>query len=80
LGPHPHGNPYSPLIAGAIRSRLKRRTGWAGPLAPALYSFSFDFRFYWAFPRFFRFLVCFFLVFAGFVDFEICSDLFFVQI
>jgi hypothetical protein len=46
LGVRGQGNPYSPLIAGAIRSRLKRRTGWAGPLAPTLYSiFSFVFFF-----------------------------------
>jgi hypothetical protein len=30
-------NPYTPLSAGAIHSRLKRRPQWAGPLASSMY-------------------------------------------
>jgi hypothetical protein len=57
---------------------LKRRIGWAGPLALRTYCFSLFFRFFSGFLRFFEFLDDFFYGFFcyfGFTDSKICSDL-----
>jgi hypothetical protein len=81
------GNPYSPLSAGAIRSRLKRRPQWAGPLASSMYwgllNFPVSPRFLWFFFGFRCFL--WFLLTLNFVQIFLvlikkCSNYKFVQI
>jgi hypothetical protein len=76
----PPRNPYSPLIAGAIRSRSSG--GWDGPAHLALRTSGFlfiFFVFFRVFQIFFVFGWFLFMLFccAGFTDSEICSDLFF---
>jgi hypothetical protein len=50
-------NPYTPLSAGAIHSRLKRRPQWASPLAPSMYCGLLSFPVFSGFLRFSLFSV-----------------------